>query len=385
MKENKKLLFSVVALTVAASAAYAQQERLYSVENLVRVGYDDNTRFNDQDQDSSVIISELLNLGATLRFDGATQLDAYYQGIYKSLPDADPDNLSSHDASVKFAHELSENMGLTVADSFRYSQRDAQSGVAANANYIENTLRSALSLGVADLTELRIGGEYTLREWDEDVYGVTAGNNYDRYVANVSVFQELKADTKGMLGVDYSNTEYDGNRGSMDVVSLMAGIERDFNQSVYGYGRVGASFIDADNVAGDSSSTAPYLSAGLNYAASDKTSVNGSVGYTTRNADNSFYNVQEMTSFTLGVKHQLSKIALTSALSYNMGSYKSDYALAAGASDADDNFVQFSLRGSYELTENNFIELGYIYGNRDTDVGSDYERNQVDLGWRWKM
>lgn len=383
MKKSTKLLFSAVVVSVATSA-YAQKETLYTVENLIRVGYDDNTRFNDQDQDASMTISETLNLGVSARFSGATQLDANYQGIYTSLPDSDPDNVQSHQAFAQFNHEFSENMGITVSDSFIYSQRDAQSGATANANYIENALRSALNMGVDDLTELRIGGGYVLRQWDNDAYGKTAGNNYDQYVANMSVFRVLKEETEGMLGVDYSTTEYDGSRGSMDIISLMAGVDHNFNESVYGYGRAGASFIDAEKVV-DGSSMSPYLSAGLTYAASDKTSVNGSVGYTSRTANNSAYNVQEMTSLSLAVKHQLSKIALTSGLSYNMSTYKGDYARIAGTGDADDNFLSFSARGSYELTKNNFIEVGYVYSNRDTDVGADYERNQVDLGWRWKM
>ena len=383
MKKSKKLLFSAVVISVAVSA-YAQKETLYTVENLIRVGYDDNTRFNDQDKDASVTISDTLNLGVSVRFSAATQLDADYQGTYTSLPDSDPDDVQSHQAYVKFDHEFSENMGITVSDSFIYSQRDGQSGANANANYIDNALRTALKMGVDDLTELRIGGGYVLRKWDNDAYGKTAGNNYDQYVANMSVFRVLKEETQGMLGVDYSTTEYDGSRGSMDIVSLMTGIEHSFNQSVNAYGRAGASFIDAEKVV-DGSSMSPYLSAGLTYAASDKTSVNGSVGYTSRAANNSFYNVQEMTSLSLGVKHQLSKIALSSGLSYNMSTYKSDYARLAGTGDADDNFLSLSVRGSYELTKNNFIELGYVYSNRDTDVGSDYERNQVDLGWRWKM
>ncbi|MBN2684173.1 MAG: hypothetical protein JXR40_02735, partial [Pontiellaceae bacterium] len=257
MKKNKKLLFSAVAASVAASAAYAQQEQLFTVENLVQVGYIDNANFSDKDVDSSVFIADVLNLGANLRFDGATQLILTYQGEYRNRPDADPKDLQYHDAYARFDHELSENVGLTISDAFGYRQRDAQSGATANANYFENALRSALSLAVNDQTEMRVAGGYVLREWDEDAYGVVAGNNYDQYVANMSVFRVLKDETQGMLGVDYSTTDYDGTRGSMDVVSLMAGVEHSFNQSVYGYGRAGASFINADSAVGDSSSTAP--------------------------------------------------------------------------------------------------------------------------------
>jgi hypothetical protein len=386
MIKNKKLLFSAVALTVAASA-YAQQEQMYTVENLFRVGYDDNTNFSNSNRDSSAFFSDVFNLGALLRFDGSTELNANYQGEFVNRPGADPENLMYHDAYVRFSHELSENVGMVLSDSFRYQQRDAQSGATANANFIENALRGALNMGVDDLTEVRVGGGFVTRQWDEDSYGVVAGNNYDQYAANLSVYRTLKEETQGMLGVDYSTTEYDGNRGSMDVVSLMGGVEHSFGTKIYGYGRVGASFIDTETAIGDSSTTAPYLSTGLDYTASDKTSFNGSFGYMTRAANNSTYNAQEQASLSLGMKNQLSaKVGLVSALTYNMGSYKSDYA-RFGAADADDNFLKLSVRGSYEVTDNNFVEIGYEYSDRDTDLlgASDYDRNRVDIGWRWKM
>jgi hypothetical protein len=86
------------------------------------------------------------------------------------------------------------------------------------------------------------------------------------------------------------------------------------------------------------------------------------------------------------------KITLHSSLSYTYSVYDADY--ASGNPDEptpDDNwdaYISFDLRASYQINRNNFVDIGFNSGRRDTDDGAllnQFSRSKFDIGWRVRL
>ena len=106
-----------------------------------------------------------------------------------------------------------------------------------------------------------------------------------------------------------------------------------------------------------------------------------------RISQNSIYNAADALTIALGGTHDLTgKISLSSTLQYIFSMYDSNYSVF-GVGDAEEDFFRFSIRGSYQLNRNNFIDLGYEFTVRDTDSPfiPEYTRNRMDLGWRLRF
>ena len=142
-----------------------------------------------------------------------------------------------------------------------------------------------------------------------------------------------------------------------------------------------------DNSTGSSDSTSPYLDTGLTYKPSDRTSINGSLGYSLQYSPNSVYNAQDEFNFRFGVRHDLTaKINIASSIAYIFSMYDSEYS-RFGIGDAEEAFVRFNIRGTYQINRNNFLEAGYEYSDRSSDTPFlvEYDRNAFDIGWRLRL
>jgi len=389
---SKKLFCLSIAALMVAGVSFAQQERVIRISNSLRVAYDDNI-YQDQAQEESSEIVDVLNINGKLNFSSRSDAVFSYQPEVRYRFDGDPKTITLQDAYAKFSHALSPTAFLVLSDRFRYQLKDAQAGNVSrtDANYIENNVMGSLDLSVGEESQIKLGGGYELRQWDDDFYGETLGNNYDQYSASASGFRSFNQEiTQGMLGVDYTDVEYDGSRGSMDYITVMTGVDHVFNPNVTGFGRVGASFGNIDTATGDDETATPYLDTGINYSASDRTTFNGGIGYSIARADNSVYNAQDQLRVSLGIRHDLTaKINIASTLAYTMGSYDGSYAVDnmwVGL-DVEDAYVEWTIRGSYQINRNNFVEIGYEFAERSIDNGglTEWDRNRVDLGWRLRL
>ncbi|MBN2786554.1 MAG: outer membrane beta-barrel protein [Pontiellaceae bacterium] len=385
---KKTVCLSAVAAMVSLSA-FAEQESDVRILNLVRVGYDDNIYQTGNAQDTAEIM-EMVNISGTVNFSGRSDAVFSYQPEVRYRFDGDPKGVSYQNAYGRFNHAVSERVYLTLSDRLRYQMRDGQDGLVSTTDqsYLNNDLMAAADIMLSPKGKLKLGAGYELRRWDDDNYGKTLGNNYDHYTVDASLVRVMnQAATSGMVGVNYQTYEYDGSRGSLDFVSLMAGADHTFSANMSGFGRVGATMSTVDTVTGSEDSATPYLDAGVDYSPSEDTGFNASVGYSVANAQNSFFNSQEKLRFGVGVRHDLtSKVSLSSSLAYIMGWYDSDYAASVGVVDVEDQYMLLSVRGSYQINRNNFIELGYEYSDRSADaLLTEFDRNRVDLGWRLRL
>lgn len=388
---NRLFYLSLATLMLAANG-FSEQERVIRVQNHLRFGFDDNLYLNEAEEESAEVM-DILNISGKLNFSSRTDAVFSYQPEVRYRFDGDPKTITFHDAYGRLNHALSQRAFLTISDRMRYQIRDAQDGAVTqtDANYLNNDLMGALDFSLSSITQLKLGGGYEFRTWDDDNYGETLGNNYDQYKASVSVFRELQRDvTRGMFGVDYLNNEYEGSRGSLDYVTLMAGADHNFNPYMTGFGRLGASMSSVDNAGGSEDSTTPYLDAGIDYNPTKRTSFNANAGYSIYRSQNSLYNSQERFNLGVGVRHDITaKISIASSLSYIMSTYDGSVSIngATFGLDSEDEFLKWNVRGSYQVNRNNFIELGYEFTDRTVDTGvlPEWQRNRFDIGWRLRL
>jgi hypothetical protein len=390
---SRKTFYVLMSFLMVSVPGFAAKERVIQVQNSVRVGYDDNIYREEDDETDSGFITDILTLTGKFNISGRTDALLYWQPEVRYRFDGDPETVTYQDLYGNLNHAMSERIFLRLSDRFLYREKDSQSGGGVsrtNQGYIENDLNGAVDYDVNELSIFTFGGGYVLRKWDDSDYGDDLGNDFNRYVANASYMRRLNQNkTTGVLSVNYVNQKYDGDRDGYKATTLNGGVDQTFSPKMSGFGRVGASFSSVDNARGSTDDTTPYLDAGLEYNPSDRTSINGSVGYSVYYSENSFYNAQNEFNVRCGVRHDLTaKINIASSIAYIFSKYDSDYTYRGLKQDAEDDFLRFDIRGTYQINRNNFIEAGYEYSKRWVDKVSylpEYDRNSVDIGWRLRL
>lgn len=398
---NKIKCITLVAFVLGSATTFAAEDSTFQFQNSVRVGYDDNIyQTRDSNQQETAFITDIANITGTMTFSDRSDLELYWQPEFRYRFDADPKTVTYQDLYARFSHALSQRMFLEISDRFRYQEKDGQSDLRAtvNQNYLENDLMGALSYTLNSLSQMKVGGGYEFRTWDDDAYGegtgvyAGRGNNYDMYKADGSYLRELGKDTTiGSVGINYQDLTYEGARGGFNSTTLYGGVDHNFNPNMLGTAQLGYSFSSVESGTSSEDTSAPFLQLGLDHSATDRTTINGSLGYSLTQSQNSIYNATDAFNVSLGVSHDLTgKIRVSSTLRYILSFYDSAYAAAGvpGApADAEEDFFRFSLRGSYQINRNNFVDLGYEFTLRDSDsiYLQEYTRNRCDLGWRLRF
>ena len=398
---NKIKYFTLFAFVLGSTSTFAAKDSTFDFQNSVRVGYDDNIyQTRDANRQETAFITDIANITGTLTFSDRSDLELYWQPEFRYRFDADPEFVSYQDLYARFSHALTQRMFLEISDRFRYQEKDGQSDLRATVdqNFIENDLLGALSYTLNSVSQIKVGGGYEFRTWDDDAYGEGTGiytdraNNYDMYKADGSYLRELGKDTTiGSVGINYQDLTYEGTRGGFDSTTLYGGVDHNFNPKMLATAQLGYSFstVESSNagVTTDQDTSSPFLQAGLDYSSSDRTTYTGSLGYSLRQSQNSYYNAANAFDVSLGARHDLTgKISLTGTLAYIFSMYDSEYT-SLGLPDAEEKYIRLGLRGSYQINRNNFLDLGYEFTQRDTgQYGAlEYTRNRCDFGWRLRF
>ncbi len=391
---NKGKIYLLVALSLVSVTVFAAKERSIRVQNTVRVGYDDNV-YQSADKTGTAFITDIINISGKLTFSSRSDMLLYWQPEFRYRMDADPKFITYQDLYARFNHAVSQRTFLEISDRLRYQDKDGQTGGAvatANQNFLENDLMGALDYTINALSRVRVGAGYEFRKWDDEKYGQGKRNNdYDQIRADGSYLREFIPNrTTGSLGLNYVDHSYEGSRGGFDSTTIYAGVDQNFNPNVIGNARLGYSFsnVDGGEAGTDNDTSSPYVQAGLEVNPTARTSFTGTLGYSLYRSENSLYNAQDRFNLLLGIRHDLTgKISLSSSIRYTLSLYDADYARGGGGiiGDAQDDFFIFNLRGSYQINRNNFVDAGYQFSNRSSDLFSEYDRNMVDIGWRLRL
>ena len=235
---SKKTFYVLMAVSMVSIPGFSAQERVVTVQNSVRVGYDDNI-YRIKDKEGSGYITDILTINGKFNLSGRTEALLYWQPEVRYRFDGDPKTVMYQDLYAKLDHAMSKRTFLTLSDRFRYQDKDAQSGptlATTNENYIENDLKGAVDVDVAELSQVRFGAGYVLRKWDDSVYGQDLGNDFDRYSLNGSYQRQLNQNkTIGVLSIDYTDHQYEGIRGGYQATSFIGGVDQTFNPNLAGF------------------------------------------------------------------------------------------------------------------------------------------------------
>lgn len=394
---------TLVAFVLGSVTTFAAKDSTFQFQNSVRVGYDDNIYQVKNNPQETAFITDIIDINGTMTFSERSEFELFWRPEFRYRFDADPKLVSYQDLYARFSHGLSQRMFLDLSDRFRYQEKDGKSDLGANTidqNFLENDLMGALSYTLNAVSQIKVGAGYEFRTWDDDAYGegtgiyAGRGNNYDQLKADGSYVRELREDTTHVMGgINYVNHEFEGTRGGYDAVTLYGGADHNFNPNMLGTAQLGYTFSTVDSAApGVSTSedtSSPFIQAGLDYTPSERTTYTGSLGYGLTQSENSYYNATEAFDLSLGVRHDLTgKISLSSSLGYIFSMYNSAFS-SLGLPDADENYFKWSLRGSYQINRNNFLDAGYEFSMRDSTSGlvgmQEYSRNRLDFGWRLRF
>ena len=397
---NRIKRFTLVVLALGSAAVFAAKDSSFKIQNSVRVGYDDNVYQSGDNEQDTAFISDIANISGTLTFSDRSEMELYWQPEFRYRFDADPKMITYQDLYARLSHAVSQRTFLEISDRFRYQEKDGRSdlGQTYDQNFFENDLMGALDFTLNAQSQIKVGGGYEFRTWEDDAYGewdptiARSGNDYDQLKANGSFVRELnKGTTYGLVGVNYLDHEYDGARGGFNSTTLYGGVDQIFSPNLSGTAQLGYSFSSVDSsdgtVSNSEDTSSPFLQAGLDYKAAERTSINGSLGYSLSQSQNSIYNASDAFDVALGVRHDLTgKITLSSTLSYVFSLYDSAYS-AWGLEDAEEDYIRFNVRGSYQINRNNFVDVGYEFSYRDSDSDflQEYTRNRFDIGWRLRL
>jgi len=400
---DKTKIYLTAMLCMVAVFVGAERERSIRFQNSLRFGYDDNVYQDDVEEQDTTYIVDTVTLSGKLTFSSRTDMQVYWQPEFVHRFDADPDFVFYQSLYAGLNHAVSQRLFVRINETLRWQEKEGKADVTTDQRLFRNTLSASANYTVNPVSEIRLNGAYSFNIWEEDLIGGNVptvnnpeglNNDYEQYSVGAVYDRELKRNvTHGLVGVDYTDHTYEGNRGGYDSILVYAGATHNFSPHVSGNANLGYSVGNVDNSIDDTSIPAPYARAGLAYNPTARTQFTTSAGYSFQYADNSFWNVSEEIDATIGIRHDLSaKVSVSSSLTYYMSFYKSDYLSRNGDAqglqgDADDQFVRFTLRGSYQLNRNNFLDAGYEYSTRVTDTSllREFDRNRFDIGWRIRL
>ena len=382
----------LAAMALGSVSSFAGKDSTWHFQNSVRIGHDNNIyQARDGNQEESVFLTDIINISGKMNFSSRSDMTLFWQPEFRYTVDMDPEFASYQDLYAQFNHALSQRTFLTLSDRFRYQAKDGQSDllVSENQNFLENDLMGALDFTLNAKSQIKAGAGYEFRKWDDSDYGGgTINNDFDQIKADGSYVRELHQNTThGSLGVNYVDHEYNGDRGGFNSTTIYGGVDHNFNPNMLGNLQLGYSFSTVDGSSGSSDSSSPFLQAGLEYNPTERTSINGTLGYALRMSQNSYYNASDEFKMGLGLRHDLTgKISLSIALAYVHSIYDSSYASSV-LPDAKEDYISLPLRASYQINRNNFVDIGYAFSQRATDSAgiSEYTRSRFDFGWRLRL
>lgn len=403
---KRKFFLLGVLLSLVVVSADAARERSLHVQNSVRVGFDDNIyQKKSGEETASGFVTDIINLSGKFTFSSRTDVQVYWQPelrfrVRRIDRDGDDELLIYQTLYGRLNHAISQRLFLTVSDRFYYQDKEDQVGDGvsqSNQQFVDNNLLGALDITVNNLSQVKLGAGYRSNVWDDKEYGGGKNNNdYGQFTVNGSYIRELRPNkTHGVVGLNYVDLKYDGDRGGYEAWTTFIGADQIFSPSANGNVRVGYSMTSIDTELDKNASSSPYVQAGLGFNPTARTSLNGTLGYSIDRGNNSFWNSQDRFTMSVGGKYDLTgKISISASVSYTSSSYDGDNRTenieknGEELDDAVDKLLRWSLRGSYQINRNNFIDAGYAYTLRTTDAPdfiTEYNRNRIDIGWRLRL
>ena len=399
----KQIRLFIVAASLLALASPAFAESPIHLNNRLRLGYDDNVYqageatasdgsvITHEETDSFRIIEEieaLVNLNLQ-----RTYLGRRYRPSFVWYSDRDNDDTDFlHDVDLNFVQKITPALALSISDTLRASQlpelQDENYVVRAKDDNYYNSALATLSYNVRPETRLDLSGRYILLRYTEEA---NENDNYYSAVGGLTLRQQLASRTTLMGDLRYQTVVYDEAEEAFnrDANSVFAGLgaEQTFNPKLLGSLRAGVEQRMYDNDAADDN-TQPYGELSMTFLPTPATRITGAASYSIYESDVASYLSQNRTYLSLSFAHDFTtKLNFYLSGAYSLNQYEADYALEAGAVDADEKSFLVSARLAYRINRINWLEVGYQFIKLDSDLVNreSYDRNRFDIGWKIQL
>jgi hypothetical protein len=366
----------------------------YRVSNRLSVRYDDNI-YSRKDKKSGMEYRDTLTLSAKVAGERSTLTFRYSPSyVYRPQRDEDTSQLF-HNLGALLTHAVSPRLLLRLDETFRYTEqperKNAQGGVSDEQTYYMNKVEFSADTVARDNFRFTTRVGNTIKRYKEDA--VAEDSDYTLYHAGLDVTKEIKpGKTIGMLFFDASTQDYnesDDERGHNAFRGTL-GISQTFNPSLSAEVVGGATVIDNDSDINKGTVTAPYGRFTLNYSLSPRTLFTAATGYSfNEDSDEGSYGSSLRTDYMLGLRHEMTaKLSMSLTASYMEDEYSSDlFVIRPGALvpvEGTTEYTQYQARLFYRINRKHMLDAGYRFTDLSSDVvgRDDWDRHQVDVGWR---
>ncbi len=402
------------AACVAAGAG--EGERPFHVESFLRLGWDDNVTYAEENKVDTFYIREELALTFDKTYETGFLGLRYRPAIdwYENYGD-DSKEEWTHAVDVNWMQMMGRRLSLQVAEAFFHYDRSEivdSDGVLRQPNYgyMYNTAAGTLT---AVLTpKLRVSGSLRhqlLRYVEDEIadredydiwsYGAQMGTQVgksttlfvDGSVDDISYEGSGKTQRVELPGYRDSFVEEIPNRDSI-TYNIGAGLERVFSPNLLGRLRGGYTYKDMD-AALQSDDDSPYGEAQVTIIPVPTTRLTLSAAYSLYQSGLQTFANQTRTTLSANLAHDLTRrITVAIYAAYYQSDYDTKNAVdlvadEASVEDGSETSSSVGARVSYRVDNNNWIDLGYSFSDFSSDfrerVGA--QRNRVDVGWKIRL
>jgi len=398
--------------TVWAATALAQKPANLTIENRVRLEYDDNIYLDAEDSEGSFRIGDELSLSGDARFENAF-LSLRYRVGTTWYDDRDGEELDwTHALDFVWNQTFSPRLTLGVLDTFLYADQPETIGPdgqisRTDASYYYNSLNATLATMVNPKLRADLSGRSQVLRYDDEFR--SAVDDYDIATAGLTVRQQLGATTTVFGDARFEQLEYPNagdtvtvslpgtaeqttdtvpDRGS-DVWSVGLGLDRIFAPTVVGTLRAGYTAKEL-TAANSDSETAPYGEGSLTLAPVPTTRFTLGAAYSLYQSTISSYANQTRTAVSVRAGHDLTaKVTVSLGVELVNSEYEAadtvDVVNEQTAEDGSETAFVVSARASYAVNRMNSIEAGASFSDLSSDLRDDYQRNIYDVSWRVRL
>ena len=413
---NSKSRWGVVAgLLMAGSAWAAEGEQPFHAESFLRLGYDDNVTYAEDNKIDTFFIREEV----TLSFDKTYEtgfLGLRYRPTVDWYEDLGGDSETewTHMVDLNWNQMLGRRLSLGVTEAFmKYDRSEVVDGDGvirqANYGYSYNTVAGTLSAVLTPAVRLSGSVRNQILRYDEEE--IARREDYDIMSYGLSLGSQAGKSTTVFVDGSVDDMTYDGsgdtqtvflpgygdyvdeipNRDAM-TYSAGVGVERIFSPNLMGRLRAGYMMKDMD-AANQSDDDSPYGEASVTIIPAPTTRITLAGSYSLYQSGLDTYASQTRTTFSASLAHDLTaKITLSLIGNYYLSDYKAENAVdlvsSASVEDGSEDSASVGARVSYRINRNNWVDAGYSFSSFNSDFtgrSQDVQRNRVDVGWKVRM
>ncbi|MCX7818180.1 MAG: outer membrane beta-barrel protein [Kiritimatiellae bacterium] len=409
--------WGVVAAVMAAGAIAmaAEGERPFHVESYLRLGYDDNVTYAEQNKIDTFFIREELALSFDKTYETGFLGLRYRPALdwYEDLG-RDSETEWTHAVDVNWLQMLGRRLSLAVAETFiQYDRSEVvdSDGVLRQPNYgyIYNTAAGTLTALLTPTLRLSGSLRHQLFRYDDQL--IADREDYDIWAYGASLGTQLGKATTVYVDGTIEDIAYEGSGKTQTVVmpgynrqivdqipnrdavtyNVGLGVERVFSPNLLGRVRGGYTYKDME-AANQSDDDSPYGEAQVTIIPVPTTRLTLSAAYSLYQSGLQTFANQTRTTFSASLAHDLtSRITLSLLGAYYQSDYDAEDSVnlvpVAEVQDGTETSSSLGVRVSYRLDRNNWIDLGYSYSNFDSDfrLAEGVDRNRYDVAWKIRL